>query len=469
MHDFESTAEIKLPSDPFERIIGQKEVIQLARVMARQRRHFLLVGPPGTGKSMIAHAISSILPKPTKEISVLHNSSQPERPFVEILRADQIKSDSRLQPLGKVIDVSDAPVFVAERLGLRCQRCGAKSSYTDAICSICSAEKTNYFVESESSGSAVQSNSIVTIRRTPDNKQEQVVYERRSDNTILMLTQNEVEKWNELNAKKQRRVIIPLNRPLFVQASGGSETELLGDIRHDPYGGQPPLGVLPYLRVLPGAIHEAHEGVLFIDELATLGNIQKQLLTAMQDKVFPIVGRNPTSSGAAVRVDAVPCDFILVGSANITDLPLIAPSLRSRVRGNGYEVLMESIMEDNEENRSKIAQFVAQEIVNDGRIPFADRSAVEEIINEAKHIANKLDDKIGITLRLRNLAGIIKLAGDIAKAEGAELISKPHISAAIKNSMNIEEKIEKTYGSIWSASRSDFEIKNRAPPGPETA
>jgi predicted ATP-dependent protease len=465
MMDFESTADIKIPSDPFERIIGQEEAVRVAKLAAKQRRHLLLVGPPGTGKSMIAHAIASILPKPQQEIVIVHNPHQPERPFVEIHNISEKNKEheeQQIEKMGKIVDVDQVPIFVAEKFGLRCQRCGGKSDYTEIVCPICGADKIT--LNDDFTTNPV----IMTVRRTPDNRQEQVAYERTIDGKIIMLTESDLKKRDELNAKKQRKVLIPFNRSLFVQASGGSETELLGDVRHDPYGGQPPLGVPPYLRVLPGAIHEAHEGVLYIDELATLGHLQKHLLTAMQDKSFPITGRNPTSSGAAVRVDGVPCDFILVGSVNITDLQMIIPSLRSRIRGNGYEVLMLHAMEDKEENRNKIVQFVAQEIINDGKIPHADKSAVEEIIKEGKRIAKKIDGVNGITLRLRMLSGIIKLAGDIAVAEGEKLITKSHVCAAIKNAVDVEEKIEMVYGSLWKATQADYGTRSPTA-GPETA
>ncbi len=105
-------------------------------------------------------------------------------------------------------------------------------------------------------------------------------------------------------------------------------------------------GPCPYERVIPGEIHEAHEGVLFIDELPHLGPIQRHILTAMQEKRFPISGRNPQSGGASVRVDYVPCDFILVAAANIQDIHQILSPLRSRIAGGGYEVLLETAMPD---------------------------------------------------------------------------------------------------------------------------
>jgi ATP-dependent Lon protease len=165
----------------------------------------------------------------------------------------------------------------------------------------------------------------------------------------------------------------------------------------------------------------------------------------MQEKKFPISGRNPQSSGASVRVDAVPCDFIFVGSANIEDLQYILPPLRSRILGNGYEVLLSTTMEDNERNVSKLAQFIAQEIANDGKIPHASDRTIYALIDEARRRAKYYDEKPNrLTLRLRELGGVIRVAGDMAKINHKPLIEASDVNTAIKKVIPIEEAIKRS-------------------------
>lgn len=462
MRKFESTAEVKVPKDPFERIIGQDHAVEIAKMIPVQRRHLLLVGPPGTGKSMIAQAIASVMPKPKYEISVIHNPQTPERPIIEIRNTRQIKDEKKTgKNYGKEVSPQDVPSFVAERLGFRCKRCGGFSDFTDKICPYCSADK--YFPGPfEKNADETGKPRVATTRRRFDGKAEIIIYERDEEGKILVLTQEEIKKIED-SKKRKRNVIIPLNRSTFVQSSGATETEVLGDIRHDPYGGHNHLGTPAYLRVLPGSVHDAHEGVLFIDELSTLGDTQRHLLTAMQDKQFPIVGHNPMSSGAAVRVEHVPCDFLFVGATNINDMKFIIPPFRSRIRGDGYELLMNAYMEDNDRNIEKLTQFIAQEIQKDGKIPHASRKAVDEMLIESRKIAKVVDNANGLSLRLRNLAGILKMAGDIAKKEKQELIEKENIKTAIKVSKPIEEQLKEKYGNWWKTGMADYGVEETKP------
>jgi len=466
--NYESTFEVKVPKDPFEKIIGQDEAVEIAKIIPTQRRHLLLVGPPGTGKSMIAKAIATVMPKPKYEISVLENPQNSEKPIVEIRTREQIKEDEkRKKKYGAAVSPHDVPAFVAERLGFRCKRCGAFSDYNERICPICSAEK--FFPGPfEKAAEQMGRPMVATTKRRFDGKSEIIVYERNEDGQVIMLTQEELKKAEDAR-KTKRNVIVPLERSSFVQATGATETELLGDIRHDPYGGHQQIGTPTYLRVLPGAVHLAHEGVLFIDELSTLGEVQRHVLTAMQEKAFTIVGHNPMSSGAAVRVENVPCDFIFVGATNINDIKYIIPPFRSRIRGDGYEVLINAWMEYDQKNVEKTIQFIAQEIEKDGKIPHANKEAIEEIIKESRRIAKAVDNVDGLTLRLRNLAGVIKLAGDLAKKEESELIEKKHIIAATRIGRPIEEQLKEKYGTVWKGGIADYGTESSPKSGSEVA
>ncbi len=449
--------------------MGQEEAVNLARIAATQRRHLLLAGPPGTGKSMIAQALALHLPRPTNEIRIVHNPENPERPLVEIKEEpDVVREEREMKGAeGELIDPKEAPINVAERLGYKCVNCGIYSSQSERMCPKCSRPKTtsgqgtgNPFGDLlggivEVTIGQLGGRDRVTTTRQRFGKEEVVVFERAGE-MIKVLDQKALEKRREIEKISPRKALVRLKRNPFVLATGASETELLGDVKHDPYGGHPQLGTQPYERVVPGSIHEAHQGVLFIDELPQLGPLQRYILTAMQEKRFPISGRNPQSAGASVRVDNVPCNFIFVGACNIQDLQHILSPLRSRISGSGYEILVGTTMPDNDRNRAKLAQFAAQEIVMDKRIPHLSNAGLRAIIAEARKRAREAERKEkSLTLRLRELGGLIRSAGDIAEAEGSELIEEDHIRRAIKRARTIEEQIKERYGSFYSGVASE--------------
>jgi Lon-like ATP-dependent protease len=114
------------------------------------------------------------------------------------------------------------------------------------------------------------------------------------------------------------------------------------------------------------------------------------------------------------------------------------PALRSRIRGYGYEVYMRETMPDTKENRMKIAKFVAQEVNKDKRIPHFSRDAVDLIVMEAKRRASR---KGHLTLRFRELGGLIRAAGDLAKEREATFVEPKHIVAARELARPLEQQI----------------------------
>jgi Lon-like ATP-dependent protease len=213
-------------------------------------------------------------------------------------------------------------------------------------------------------------------------------------------------------------------------------------VRHDPFqsGG---LETPAHDRVEAGAIHKANKGVLFIDEINTLRiESQQHLLTALQEGEFSITGQSERSSGAMVKTSPVPCNFVMVAAGNLDAVKGMHPALRSRIRGYGYEVYMRDSMKDTPENRRKIVRFVAQEVTKDEKIPHFSADAVEEIVREARRRSGR---KGHVTLMLRDLGGLIRVAGDIARAAGSEYTTAKHVIDAKKMARSVEQQLTDQY------------------------
>jgi Lon-like ATP-dependent protease len=143
-----------------------------------------------------------------------------------------------------------------------------------------------------------------------------------------------------------------------------------------------------------------------------------------------------------VKTEPVPADFVLVAAGNIDSVQSMHPALRSRIRGYGYELYVHSTMPDTLENRMKVVRFVAQEVVKDRKIPHFDMGAVIEIVREAQRRSGRSGQ---LTLRLRELGGLVRIAGDIANSDGARLTTAEHVVRAKKTSRSLEQQIADRY------------------------
>ena len=403
--NFNTTADIEIPEKLADQVIGQDSAVEVIKKAAEQRRHVMLIGEPGTGKSMLARLMTEYLPKSEmQDIIGYHNQEDPNEPKIRVV------------PAGKGKEI------VAAQKREAMQRKQQKTTMLTMIMVLVGMMCLAWF--------------IITMDTT-------ILFVALLFILVIMMAMRYI------GGNKENYLVPKLlvghddnEMPPFVDATGAHAGALLGDVKHDPFqsGG---LETPAHERLEVGAIHKASRGVLFIDEINLLRTeSQQSLLTALQEGKFSITGQSERSSGAMVKSEPVPCEFILVCAGNLDAIQGMHPALRSRIRGYGYEVYMQSTMPDTDENRTKLVRFVAQEIAKDKKIPHFDKAAVGEILKEAQRRAGRFGH---LTLRLRELGGLIRVSGDVARERGADLVTADIVVDAKRIARSLEQQIADRY------------------------
>ena len=403
--EFVSTEDVPIPDTLVDQVIGQETGSVVIRKAAEQRRHMLMIGDPGTGKSMLAKSMTELLPRDVLEdVLVYPNEDDENEPRVRCVPASRGERIVKLQ-----------------REAIRQQRERSQKMLLIAFAAI------GFLLII----ATLQTGDIITLL---------------FGGFLLMFGYMFIR--GRLGASDESRIPKLLVKhdtselPPFVDATATLSGSLLGDVRHDPFqsGG---METPAHDRVEPGAIHRAHKGVLYIDEVNLLRLEEQQaLLTAMQERAFPISGRSERSSGALTKTEPVPCDFILIAAGNLDAIQGMHPALRSRIRGYGYEVYVNSEMPDTSRNRRRLIRFIAQEVIRDigttREIPHFDKSAVALILREAQRRAGRRGK---LSLRLRELGGLIRIAGDLASEDGSKYTTAAHVLGARKIAKPLEQQV----------------------------
>lgn len=393
----ETSSDIEVPKRLIDQVIGQEHAVEVIKKAATQRRHVMMIGTPGTGKSMLAKAMAELLPKEDlQDILVYPNSDDSNTPIIRTVKAGR----------GKEI-VSAHKIEARKRAQTR-----------NTLIMILIFGIMGYAIITGQLLMGIIGAAFIFMALQYSRPKEEAMVPK-------LLVSNEKD-----------------SHAPYLDGTGSHAGALLGDVRHDPFqsGG---LETPAHDRVEAGAIHKANKGVLFIDEINTLTpHSQQNLLTALQEGEFSITGQSERSSGAMVKTEPVPCRFVMIAAGNLDAMEGMHPALRSRIRGYGYEVYMQDTMPDTEENQKKFIMFVAQEIKNDNKIPPFDRGAIEEIMREARRRSNR---KGHLTLKLRDMGGLIRVAGDMARQDGSEVTTTDHVLKAKSIARSVEDQISDEY------------------------
>ena len=410
--DIESTGQVPIPPKLVDQVIGQEAASIVVRKASEQSRHMIMVGEPGTGKSMLARSMTEFLPpEQLEDILVYRNLEDENEPKVRTVpagRGSRLIAERRAHVRQQRERTNRTLLFIALVVGAAL-----------LLATISSGEILTFIF-----GSFILVFGYFFLR--------------------TRLTAGDESNIPKLLIKHERS-----DEPPFIDATGTLAGALLGDVRHDPFQSGADLATPAHERVEPGAVHRANKGVLYIDEIRMLRMEEQQaLLVAMQERELSISGRSERSSGALTKSEPVPTDFILVAAGNLDSIQNMHPALRSRIRGYGYEVYVNTDMKDTERNRRRLIRFIAQEVGNEmskgtGRpIPHFDKQAISLVLKEAQRRSGRRGK---LSLRLRELGGLVRIAGDLAAEESSPLTQSKHVVRARAIAKPLEQQVADRY------------------------
>ena len=410
--EIESTDQVPIPDKLVDQVIGQEAASIVVRKASEQRRHMIMVGEPGTGKSMLARSMTEFLPpEQLEDVLVYRNQEDENEPKVRTVpagRGSRLIAERRAHVRQQRERTNRTLLFIALVVGAAL-----------LLATISSGEILTFIF-----GSFILVFGYFFLR--------------------TRLTAGDESNIPKLLVKHERS-----DEPPFVDATGSLAGALLGDVRHDPFQSGADLATPAHERVEPGAVHRANKGVLYIDEIRMLRMEEQQaLLVAMQERELSISGRSERSSGALTKSEPVPTDFILVAAGNLDSIQNMHPALRSRIRGYGYEVYVNTDMKDTERNRRRLIRFIAQEVRNEMKkdsgksIPHFDKQAISLVLKEAQRRSGRRGK---LSLRLRELGGLVRIAGDLAAEDGSSLTQSKHVVRARAIAKPLEQQVADRY------------------------
>ena len=469
------TSQIKVPDDPIEKVIFQDNAKKAIRKIAQNKGHMLMVGKPGTGKSLLSVMFKHVLDKsmgdyirPKKSIAGYPGK---DNNHVRFAYADPEKLESCISGVHR--EIEEAKNSIEE------------FSLSDQIAAIRTIKRLLLWATglSIAAGIFFPAAFVITgltgigaifmfIQENNNKVQEKIQRESQTGKSVSVKPISDLVPEILYDPRKDTDLMVNVSEPNSKNMKGG--------FRHDPYQSgnlQTPIHQRAYL----GA--HAKAPIIYIDELKTLikTRYMSALLEIMQNKEYILEGGKNTGSGAADRSENhLKADNIIIACCNHDTLMHLQEegdgAFLSRIEDKGEIIQMEAAVPETADHIRQVAQYIKQEIISlekefedtwgevfkkeghngvrrrseqifgkklplDYKLKVREfsQSAVAEIIKELR--CRSSDGKLSCMLRPIN--GIIKTAELDAIVDNSALVEPNHVRSALREHLSIEGAISK--------------------------
>ncbi len=469
------TSEIKIPDDSIEKVIFQDNAKKAIRKIAQNRGHMLMVGKPGTGKSLLSNMFKHVIDKSLgdyirpKETIVAYTGKDINH--VRFAYTEPEKLDIYINNLREEVEAAKNSI---DGFSLSEQIDTVRKVRQYLIWATALSFGAGIFFPVAFVFTGLTGIGAIFMFMQENNHKVQEKIQRESQNSKSVSVKHLLDMVPEVlyDPRKDTNLMVNISEPDSKNMKGG--------FRHDPYQSgnlQTPIHKRTYL----GA--HAKAPIIYIDELKTLvkTRFMSGLLEIMQNKKYILEGGRGTGSGAADRSENhLRADNIIIACCNHDTLRFLQEegdgAFLSRIEDKGEIIQMESAVPETELHVRQVAQYIKQEITNlddefkntwgkvyekeghqgirrrseqifgkklpmDYKLKARDfsRNAVAEIIKELR--CRSSDGKLSCLLRPVN--GIIKTAELNAIVENSELVEPTHIRTALKEHLSLEGAMSK--------------------------
>ncbi len=467
---FEDTGTIGIPEDPIDRVVFQDRAKKAIRKIAHKRGHILMVGRPGTGKSMLAGMLQEILDQSLGDYirprdAILAYPGR-DRNHIRIAYEDPGQADGLLEELRhKIETTADAD----RHFSLRDQIQSVRKVRHVLLAATLVLVVGGVFLPPLLVGAGITGigSLFLFLQENNHRAQEQIQAHNAPPATANLKHLFDMLPVLLYDPREEQSLMARVSEPNARNMKGG--------FRHDPYQSGN-LQTPPHQRVYLGA--HATSPIIYIDELRTLIRVgyMPELLEIMQEKRYLLEGGQGTGSGAADRSENhLQAENIIVACCNHDTIEYLRTegdgAFLSRIEDKGEIVHMESAVAETPDTVKQVVQYVKQEVeriegefqtawgdvlANEGmdsvrmrceqifgrRLPPEFRLATREFTRDAvMEIVKELrcrssDGKL--TTILRPINGIIKAAVFEAIFSNAENVTPQHVRLALEAHLSLE-------------------------------